>query len=119
MISNARGQVEVLESRIAPANAVLLTTANSLQAFDTDSPEAVGTVIPILGLAAGESIVGIDFRPSTGGLYGLGVNGGIAHLYLINPTTGAATLVGGDIALPQSTGAAGSGTGFGFDFNPV
>jgi hypothetical protein len=45
------------------------------------------------GAAAGGSMADISFDPTTGVLYGISTNGG-AHLYSINTTTGAATLVG-------------------------
>jgi hypothetical protein len=111
--------VELLEVRIAPANAVLLTATNTLQIYDTDTPGAASAAVPILGLVPGDIMAGIDFRPSTGDLYGLGVNGAVAHLYRIDETSGVAILIGGNIALPQSAGLATAGTQFGFDFNPV
>jgi hypothetical protein len=65
--------------------------------------------VPITGLQAGEGILGIDLRPSTGQLYALGST---SRLYTINPATGAATQVGSAGAFTLS------GTFFGFDFNP-
>ena len=64
----------------------------------------------ISGLAAGESILGIDFRPATGQLYALG---SANRLYTINLATGAATQVGTDGLFTLS------GSSFGFDFNPT
>lgn len=64
----------------------------------------------ITGLQGGETILGIDFRPANGTLYGLGST---SRLYTINPTTGAATQVGSAGAFTLS------GTSFGFDFNPT
>src|SRR5262249_17020304 len=49
--------------------------------------------------------------------YGLGLNGSSVRLYRISPT-GAATQIGADISVPQSTGAT-LGTSWGLDFNPV
>lgn len=61
-------------------------------------------------MAAGENIVGIDFRPATGQLFALGST---SRLYNINASSGAAVAVG----------AAGvftlTGTSFGLDFNPT
>jgi len=45
----------------------------------------------ITGLQAGETVLGFDYRPATGGLYAIGST---SRLYLINGTTGAATQVG-------------------------
>ena len=64
---------------------------------------------PITGLAAGESVLGIDFRPLNGQLYALGSN---SNIYSLNTASGAATLVSA-LSIPLS------GTSFGFDFNPL
>ncbi|HEX8460576.1 MAG TPA: DUF4394 domain-containing protein, partial [Segetibacter sp.] len=64
---------------------------------------------PITGVQAGEKIVGIDMRPATGQLYGLGSTG---RLYTFNLSSGLATMVGlAPIII--------TGTDFGFDFNPT
>ncbi len=70
---------------------------------------------PITGLTPGEILVGIDFRPFNGQLYGLGTPGGgpdAAQLYIINTETAVATKVGNPTAVL-------GGSSFGFDFNPV
>jgi hypothetical protein len=95
---------------VSAATIVGLTTANQLITFDSATPGTASLPVAITGLQAGESVLGIDFRPATGALYGLGST---SRLYQINPATGVATQVG-------SAGAfALSGTSFGFDFNPV
>jgi hypothetical protein len=69
------------------------------------------TTTSITGLQSGERLVGIDFRPATGQLYGVGNS---SRLYTIDPATGAATQVGsGTFAVALS------GADFGVDFNPV
>ena len=73
--------------------------------------------LPITGLALGDRLVGIDFRPATGQLYGLGTLGGgpgSAQLYIIDTETAKATPVGVRNAMLMLMG-----TSFGFDFNPV
>lgn len=60
-----------------------------LLGFNTATPGTILSDVPITGLIGGDVIVGIDFRPATGQLYGLGSVGG--RLYTITPTTGAAT----------------------------
>ena len=87
----------------------------NLVSFDLAAPNTSLTSVPIAGLTAGETLVGIDFRPVNGLLYGLGVNAGAdtATLYVISTRTGVAGAVGsiagvGD--LPAGN--------FGFDFNP-
>lgn len=98
----------------------VLTTTNALARVSASTPGTLlGSPIPITGLAAGDTLVAIDFRPATGRLYGLGINGAAAHLYTINVTTATATQVGVSIALPQSAGVTGPGTRFGLDFNPI
>jgi hypothetical protein len=90
---------------------VALSTNNQLLAFDSSSPGTIQTRGAITGLQTGESILGIDFRPSTGQLYGLGSSN---RLYVISTSTGAATPVGtGTFAVPLS------GTAFGFNFDPA
>jgi Domain of unknown function (DUF4394) len=71
--------------------------------------------LPIYGLTLGEILVGIDFRPATGQLYGLGTPGGgpgAAQLYIIDTETAIAMKVGNPNAVL-------GGSSFGFDFNPV
>lgn len=88
-----------------------VTNSNALVTFDSATPGTIGSSVAISGLVGlNEAIVGIDFRPATGQLYGLGSG---SRLYLINPGTGAATQVGLDAAFSLN------GSSFGFDFNPV
>jgi hypothetical protein len=87
--------------------------------FDSSNPAVIlnstlitgGPAGSVLGLPDQFRIAGIDFRPSTGTLYGLGYRSGFAQkLYTINKTTGNATLVS---SLFENGGS------FGFDFDPV
>src|SRR5689334_15156374 len=66
-----------------------VTSTGDLISFDSATPNTV-TTVAITGLQVGETIVGIDQRPATGQLYGLGST---SRLYVINPTTGVATAV--------------------------
>src|SRR5262249_27338532 len=52
--------------------------------------------VPVTGVGAFETLVGIDWRPQTGQLFALGVNDGISQgtLYLLDPQTGAASAIG-------------------------
>lgn len=97
---------------LAQAEAVVgLTSTNALVTFDTATPLNAAAPITITGLiGANETILGIDRRPATGVLYGLGSSG---RLYTLNTLTGAATFAS------QISGATLSGTAFGVDFNPV
>lgn len=77
------------------------TGAQQLVRFNSGTPGTVTTVGP-----TGVTLVGIDFRPATGMLYGYAAG----QLYTINTTTGVAT----------PTFSVGSATGnVGFDFNPT
>ncbi len=60
---------------------VALTTQNSLLRFDSAAPGAVLSSTPVTGLQPGEALLGIDFRPANGQLYGLG---NASRLYTIN-----------------------------------
>src|SRR6266508_3365973 len=99
------------------SHAYALSDANTLVSFNPATP-SVGTSIPVTGLMAGQTLVGIDVRPANGLLYGLGVNAATdtATLYTISPVTGVAT-VEGALNLPVTVNLPGSG--YGFDFNPV
>lgn len=102
-------------------------TAQTLVGLTTDGkifemaqaamPGTASTPITITGVALGQTIVGIDYRPNTGELYALGYNELLptanAQLYTINKSTGVATAVGAVISLTLGTGS------IGFDFNPT
>ena len=114
-----RLRVEALEERCTPATLFALTNSNQIVRFDSASPGTIGGTAAIQGLNAGEQVVGIDYRPRTGGLYGLAVDGNgtgtNARLVLINPLTGAAGEVGTGFTLTSGDPTA----RFGFDFNPT
>ena len=97
---------------------------NNLIQFGANRPGQVTQRTPVTGLAAGERIVGIDFRPSDlnadavvdiGKLYGIRSTGVV---YRIDPATGAAI---SGFPLTDATGApvALNGTQFGIGFNPT
>lgn len=67
----------------------------------------------IVGLPTGVSLVGIDFRPKTGELYGIGSNSVPYQLLLVESKSARAL----PISLPFAPGLVGSR--FGVDFNPV
>jgi len=91
--------------------AYALTPTNRIVGFSLSNPQSVITDLPVTGLQAGESLLGIDFRPANGLLYGVGSSN---RLYTVNPRTGEASQVGsGQFAVPLTPGAAG------FDFNPT
>lgn len=84
---------------------------NKLQRFNSNTPATIAATVNITGLQVGETLIGIDFRPETGGLYGVGTTG---RLYVIDFASGAAAQIGsGVFAQPLL------GTSFGTDFNPL
>lgn len=85
--------------------------ATALLTWDSATPTNIQTGVFISGLKNGETLLGIDFRPATGQLYGLGST---SQVYTLNPGTGVATAVGGSFAPPTL-----SGFSYGVDFNPV
>lgn len=97
----------------APTHAepiVGLIEGNRLISFDSATPGSAGAPVTVTGLGTGQTLLGIDLRPTTGMIYGLTSNGSI---YTLNAGTGSATFV------TAITGATLNGTTFGVDFNPV
>ena len=92
---------------------VAALSAGTLYFFDPAAPAVAVSKVKITGLAKKEQLVGIDFRPTTGQLYGLG---SASHLYTIDPTTGRATDANpqGQAFDPPLAGSA-----FGVGFSPV
>ncbi|MDX6696556.1 MAG: trimeric autotransporter adhesin [Blastocatellia bacterium] len=95
-------------SPVLPPTIFGVTTANQLVSFNAGRPGLILSSVPITGLINGEAIIGIDFRPATGQLYGFT---GYNRIVTINTTTGAATVVGSPNSL--------LGNEYGFDFNPT
>jgi hypothetical protein len=87
-----------------------VNSAGELISFNANSAGTILSRVGVAGLNAGETILGIDFRPANNLLYGLGSS---SQLYTIDTQTGFASRVG-----PPLTTAL-SGTEFGFDFNPT
>ncbi len=104
---------------VEPGDVFALTASNKLISFNRDTPGTIRTSIAINGLQSGESLVGIDFRPADGMLYGVGSTG---RIYTINTSTAMATLkstLAADAADTTAPFTALAGDQFGVDFNPV
>ena len=86
------------------------TDQNLLLQFNERSPDRLRDVRAISGLPAGVALRGIDFRPMTGDLYGVGSD---SVVYRLNPQTAIAVAEG-----PAFTPAL-NGTSFGVGFNPT
>ncbi len=81
-----------------------------LVSFDSDKPGTILSMAVVRGLQPGETIHGLDFRPTNKRLYALGST---SQIYIVDPASGQATRVGSRF-LPQL-----DGTKFGFAFNPT
>src|SRR5262245_17715143 len=68
-------------------NFYALTQDNRLLYLNAQNASMVNTTTAITGLQTGETLLGIDFRPATGELYGVGSTN---RIYVINKMTGAA-----------------------------
>ncbi|MBC8051856.1 MAG: DUF4394 domain-containing protein [Sphingobacteriaceae bacterium] len=109
----------VLENTVKPGvNFVALTNTTSIHGGgqlvrynSSNTSQLVGAAVGITGLATGESIVAIDYRPATGQLYGLST---ASKLYILNPVNGAARAVSTTAFTPALTGTVAA-----FDFNPT
>jgi hypothetical protein len=86
------------------------TDQNLLLQFNERSPDKLRDVQVITGLGPGVTLRGIDFRPATGDLYGVGSD---SVVYRVNPQTGIAVAEG--LAFTPAL----RGSSFGVDFNPT
>lgn len=91
------------------ATALGLRGGNAIVRFPASSPSGPVSVVTVTGLVAGDSLIGIDYRPVNGLLYSVSNTG---HLYTIDPVSGVAVQGATLSVLP-------SGNRFAFDFNPV
>lgn len=98
-----------------PANVeVYALSGNNLVSFSAAAPNTINTTVPITGVTAGQTLVGIDFRPANGQLFAMGyASSGSTQLYNIDKTTGVATAAGPAIILQAGM------MDIGFDFNPT
>ncbi len=106
---SGRTDCAATQQRGRSLRAIVLTDDGALACTDTRRPRSTDRIGPIRGLSVDTSLVGIDFRPATGALVGLGDKGGI---YTIDPTTAVAS---NRVQLSETL----SGTSFGVDFNPT
>jgi hypothetical protein len=100
------------------ADTYALTSDNRLVYFERASGN-IRSSAEISGLASGEAMVGLDFRPAGGELFALGTTG---SLYTIDAATGVATLkttLVADTADATNAYSALEGDVFGVNFNPV
>jgi hypothetical protein len=86
-----------------------LTDDGRLICFSENDPRHAWSIGRVRGLDGDVKLLGIDYRPATGDLYGLGDQGGV---YVLDDRSGRATLKS-RVNVPLM------GTSFGVDFNPV
>lgn len=88
-----------------------ITGTNELVSFNAKNPGAFSSKTSITGIASGEKLLSIDFRPATGELYALS---NASKLYIINLSNAAARMVGTTAFSPAVSGTIAS-----IDFNPT
>lgn len=106
------GAMLAAPSAASAADAIFgLTDDNRIVRFNSDAPGKVLQSVPVQGLQAGETLVGLDVRPANDVLYAVGTTN---RIYQVNPVTGATRR-----AFPDPFAPGLNGTSFGVDFNPV
>ncbi len=71
-------------------SAYALTSTGSIIEFQTNTPATISNSVTVSGLNTGETIVQINYQPSTGTLYCITNDG---YLCTVDPTSGEASLV--------------------------
>ncbi|MGV3525129.1 MAG: DUF4394 domain-containing protein [Candidatus Sericytochromatia bacterium] len=94
-----------------PRQVFALQNNNVIQRFSSNTPGTQDSTLTVTGLTDNDVLVGIDFRPANGQLFGLGSG---SRIYSIDTTTGAATAIGNEPLDPLVNGSS-----IGFDFNPT
>jgi Domain of unknown function (DUF4394) len=87
----------------------------NLVSFSADNPRELDSMRKITGLPAGVTLTGIDFRPRTGDLYGIGSD---SVVYRVNPQT-AIAVSESSTTPPTPFAPVLRGRFFGVDFNPM
>ncbi len=120
MLSKARALVVGLALTVVGTAQALPTifaynaTNNSIISFDALTPGTLSSNVALTGLAAGEFLIGIDYRPATLTLYSVAISATTSRVVTINPVTGAVTAVGTGFTPLLAVAPF-----YGLDFNPV
>ncbi|MET0982665.1 MAG: DUF4394 domain-containing protein [Telluria sp.] len=96
-----------------------LADDDRLLAFKPATPNTIDATVGITGLNTGETLLGIDFRPKDGLLYGIT---SAARIVTIDPASGAASAkatLSADAADTTAPYTALAGAAYAVDFNPV
>ena len=88
-----------------------ITSNNELVSFNANNPKNFISKVMVTGVASGEKLMSIDFRPATGELYALS---NASKLYVINTSNASARTVGTAAFSPAVSGTIAS-----IDFNPT
>src|SRR5262249_32486347 len=91
----ATGLLGIADQAPAGFPVVAVTSGGQLLRFNSATPATTSTQA-VSGLSGSDVLVGIDFRPTTGELMGLGVDAATdtGTLYRIDPQNGTATAIG-------------------------
>lgn len=89
-----------------------VTRSHHLVSFNAGQPGRLLSDVTLKGLAAGETVLGIDYRVARGELYALGSSG---RVFRVDTASGQLTPVGKEETFAQPL----NGRQFGFDFNPA
>ncbi len=89
---------------------IAYATSSSNMLYRINPVSGTSNSVALVGMSAGEQVVGLDFRPANGALYAVTNQ---SRMLTINTASGAVTAIGTGIS------PALSGTNFGFDFNPT
>lgn len=101
--------VSQFQTTVSAETLYTVTPGNVVNVVDTANPAVVTQTGAITGLAAGENVLGMDYRANGGGIY---IVGSQSNFYTLNPTSFVATPVGS--ALSPSL----VGNSFAYDYNP-
>lgn len=88
-----------------------ITPMNELVYFNSNNPKTFTSKTTVTGVASGEKLLSIDFRPATGELYALS---NTSKLYIINTSNASARVVSSIPFAPLISGTIAS-----IDFNPT
>ena len=97
----------------APMGRTMFATTqdNRMAKFGSQNPNSSVSTVSFSGLAVGETMIGLDFGPRDGKLYGVSNQN---RIYTVDTTTGATAAIGSSAFAPALIGAS-----FGLDFNPT
>ncbi|MFZ3192148.1 MAG: DUF4394 domain-containing protein [Moraxellaceae bacterium] len=100
---------------------IALTESGQIASVNRSAPTALVSTQTVSGLKTNDSLIGIDYRPADGKLYGVGALG---NIYIIDPSTGVATFKVALTADATDTTSpfvriTGNASLMSLDFNPV